>query len=307
VLDGFLVLDKPTGCSSHDLVALARRLTGQRKIGHTGTLDPFATGVLPLALGEATKAIPFLDESEKVYQATLRLGASTDTQDLTGTVVRESDWRRVTPDMVRALVPRFTGDLVQTPPMYSALKRDGVPLYRLARRGETVEREGRPIRVFSLTIQRLELPDIDIIVRCSRGTYVRTLASDMGDDLGCGAHLTSLRRLASGPFVESAALAPAALGTLAGEGQLHRALVSIDTALAHLRCMSITGDECRSIGNGIPPRPGRDGSEPFSAGPGELFRLVCSDAVVAVGEWRDPGGLRLARVFNQLCPLHSRG
>ncbi|HXC93405.1 MAG TPA: tRNA pseudouridine(55) synthase TruB, partial [Geobacteraceae bacterium] len=187
---GFLAVDKPSGMTSHDVVAILRRTFQQKKIGHTGTLDPFATGVLPIALGEGTKAIPFLDESFKEYQAVLRLGISTDTLDFTGEVIAEREWGQITPEMVFATIPGFTGSILQTPPMFSALKRNGVPLYKLARNGETVEREPRRIEIQSLRIDRIDLPYVAFTVRCSRGTYVRTLADDIGEVLGTGAHLT---------------------------------------------------------------------------------------------------------------------
>ena len=199
-MNGFIVVDKPSEMTSHDVVNIIRRLTGQKRAGHTGTLDPFATGVLPLALGEATKVIQFLDEACKEYRAVMKLGETTDTQDCTGNAIDLGDWRNITPDDVTRVVSAFTGRVSQLPPMFSALKHKGVPLYKLARRGDEVIREKRDIEVFSLVIERIELPLVAFTVRCSRGTYVRTLAHDMGGELGCGAHLVSLQRTASGPF-----------------------------------------------------------------------------------------------------------
>ena len=205
MLDGFLVVDKPSGMTSHDVVSILRRTFQQKKIGHTGTLDPFATGVLPIALGEGTKAIPFLDESFKEYQAVMRLGISTDTLDFTGKVIDEREWGQITPETVSQTVLRFIGPILQTPPMYSALKRNGVPLYKLARNGESVVREPRRIEIQSLQIDRIDFPYVAVTVRCSKGTYVRTLADDIGEALGTGAHLAELRRTASGPFTLSTA------------------------------------------------------------------------------------------------------
>ena len=208
--------------TSHDVVASVRRLAGMKKVGHTGTLDPFATGVLPVALGEGTKAIPFLDESVKEYRAVMRLGESTDTQDCTGTIIRSGAWQGITPVRIEETARLFLGRGSQVPPMYSALKRDGVPLYRLARKGEEVHREPREIEIFSLVIDRIDLPEVAFTVSCSRGVYVRTLASDLGDRLGCGAHLVELRRNASGPFTLDQAFSLEKLAVASGRGSCRR-------------------------------------------------------------------------------------
>ena len=199
-MTGFLIVNKPAGMTSHDVVNRIRRITGQKKAGHTGTLDPFATGVLPVALGEATKAIPFLDESVKEYKAVLQLGIRTDTQDCTGTVIAESDWRAVTAGELADLFVTFLGEQRQQPPMYSALKHNGTPLYKLARQGVTIDRKLRDIFIHSITVEDISLPEVSFTVRCSRGTYVRTLAHDIGEKAGCGASLAKLQRTATGPF-----------------------------------------------------------------------------------------------------------
>jgi tRNA pseudouridine55 synthase len=310
VLSGFIVIDKPAGVTSHDVVAMLRRLFHQKKIGHTGTLDPFATGVLPVALGEATKAIPFLDESEKEYFAVMRLGVSTDTQDLTGRIVSERSFQHVTSESIRSLIPHFTGSLTQVPPMFSALKRDGVPLYRLARRGESVEREERRIEISSLTIDQVELPDVAFKVRCSRGTYVRTLANDMGDFLGCGAHLQELRRTKSGPFTIEAAVTIDRLCDDFEKGGSEDFLVSIQSALGMFPEMRLTGSGCSGVSHGAAPGLAELEGE-FAVSPGERVRLSCRGDVKAIGEGlpleeRINGKfLRLIRVFNLLCPLHG--
>jgi tRNA pseudouridine55 synthase len=200
VIHGFFVIDKPAGITSHDVVSRVRRILGTRKVGHTGTLDPFATGVLPVAVNDGTKVIPFLDEGFKCYQALLRLGVVTDTLDMTGRVVGHGDWSSVDRERFQALLPRFTGVISQVPPMFSAIKRDGQPLYRLARQGVEVEREARQVEIRSLELLSFHPPLVSLRVTCSRGTYVRTLADDMGRELGCGASLQELRRSASGPF-----------------------------------------------------------------------------------------------------------
>jgi len=308
VLDGFLVVDKPSGVTSHHVVAVLRRFFRQKKIGHTGTLDPFATGVLPIALGEGTKAITFLDESLKEYRATMRLGISTDTQDLEGTVLQERNWRHVTPVMVTDLLPAFSGELSQVPPMFSALKRDGVPLYKLARKGETVEREARGIVIHALTIDSIDLPEISFTVRCSRGTYVRTLSHDMGEYLGCGAHLLQLRRTASGPFTLENAFTLDELASLSPDEITARHFVTIRKALSHLPELELTDSGYSRIRNGMAPEESHlVNPEAFpSAG---LVLLCFRGVIAAVGEVlsRDerPDGrlVRISRGFNQVSPL----
>lgn len=284
-MDGFLVVDKPEGVTSHDVVAAIRRTCNTKKVGHTGTLDPFATGVLPLALGDATKAIPYLDESEKEYRAVMRLGVTTDTQDFTGRVLRESEVPFVTATMLQDTLSRFTGAILQTPPMFSAVKLDGVPLYKRARRGEEVERSARQITIFSLTLESLNLPFITFSVTCSRGTYVRTLASDIGDALGCGAHLTELRRLRSGPFSGEMAFP---LETLLSEqrgGRLNGTLIPTNQALSHIREVKMTEIGAAKVRHGAFP-----GECDIIDYPGEgfhdkeLLRLVRDGILLAIAE-----------------------
>ncbi|MCA7997514.1 tRNA pseudouridine(55) synthase TruB [Burkholderia metallica] len=197
VLDGVLLLDKPVGLSSNDALIRAKRLLLAKKAGHTGTLDPLASGLLPLCFGEATKFSQDLLDADKTYEATMRLGQRTATGDAEGDVI---DTRPVECDRtaVEAALARFTGEIVQVPPMYSALKRDGKPLYEYARAGQTVEREGRNVTILALDLLACDLPDVTFRVTCSKGTYVRTLAEDIGEALGCGAHLTMLRRTGVG-------------------------------------------------------------------------------------------------------------
>ncbi len=192
-LDGVLLLDKPVGLSSNDALIRAKRLYLAKKAGHTGTLDPLASGLLPLCFGEATKFSQDLLEADKTYEATMRLGIRTTTGDAEGEAL---DTRAVTcnQDAVEAVLARFRGDIVQVPPMYSALKRDGKPLYEYARAGQTVEREGRSVTIHALELIECAPPDVTFRVTCSKGTYVRTLAEDIGEALGCGAHLVMLRR-----------------------------------------------------------------------------------------------------------------
>ncbi len=203
--DGILNVHKPRQWTSFDVVNLVRRHSGVRRVGHAGTLDPAAEGVLPVCLGQATRVIEYLMETPKGYRAGIRLGIVTDTYDAQGTVIRSGDYSSVTRAMVEELLPSFVGDIAQVPPMFSALKRDGVPLYQYARAGQTVEREPRPVHIYRLELLDFRPPTFTIDVECGRGTYVRTLAYDLGERLGCGAHLESLIRLHIGPFqMESA-------------------------------------------------------------------------------------------------------
>ncbi len=198
-MDGILVIDKPAGPTSHDVVDKVRKLLKQKKVGHTGTLDPVATGVLPLVLGKATKIARYLTGGDKAYRATFRLGTTTDTLDGAGAVI---DDRPVEVDeaRVREVLASFVGEIEQIPPMYSAKKQDGKRLYELARRGVEVEREPKKVTVFAVDLLEWTLPDVTVDVRCSAGTYVRVLAQDVGEALGCGGHLHRLRRTAAGPF-----------------------------------------------------------------------------------------------------------
>ena len=203
---GFLVVDKPPGMTSHDVVDAARRWLGTRRVGHLGTLDPQATGVLPLAVRGATKLIPFLEGGAKAYDGTIVLGVETDTLDAEGEVRARFEGELPGRAAVEAKLATFLGDVQQVPPMYSAVKKDGVPLHRLARQGQEVEREPKWITIEAIQLTRFESPELDVHVDCSAGTYVRVLAADLGAALGCGAHLGGLRRTRSGPFTDEDAI-----------------------------------------------------------------------------------------------------
>jgi tRNA pseudouridine55 synthase len=198
--DGVLLVDKAAGMTSHDVVALVRRRLSIKKVGHCGTLDPLATGLLLLTLGRGTKIQDLLMSEDKEYAGTMTLGATTDTQDRAGQILEERPVPPLTEENVRGAFEKFRGDFYQMPPMVSAIKQGGVPLYKLARQGKTVEREPRLVHVYSYTIQQIASPDIDFSVSCSKGFYVRTYAHDIGEELGCGAHLKELRRTRSGRF-----------------------------------------------------------------------------------------------------------
>ena len=196
--DGVLIVDKPTGPTSHDIVDAVRRVLGIRRVGHGGTLDPLATGVLVVLCGRATKLSDRFLGTDKTYVGTLRLGEATDSHDAEGELVSTADAAGVTRAQVEAGMSALSGDLLQTPPMASAVKVAGVALYKLARRGETVERKARLVHVYAFTLTAFRPPEADFVVKCTKGTYVRTLCHDLGEKLGCGAHLRALRRTACG-------------------------------------------------------------------------------------------------------------
>jgi tRNA pseudouridine55 synthase len=217
--------------TSHDVVDQARRWLGTRRVGHLGTLDPAATGVLPLAVREATKLVPFLEGGAKSYAGLIRLGSETDTLDADGQVLRRHEGELPDEAAVREALAAFVGEIEQIPPMYSAVKRDGVPLHKLAREGIEVERPPKQVRIDRLELVKYAAPDLEVEVDCSAGTYVRVLASDLGARLGCGAHLASLRRTRSGPFTEDQALPATVLAREAEEGTVAERLIAPVNAL----------------------------------------------------------------------------
>jgi tRNA pseudouridine55 synthase len=199
-IDGVLIVDKAQGMTSHDVVALVRRRLEFKKVGHCGTLDPLATGLLIVVLGRGTKIQDLLMSEDKEYVGTMTLGAITDSQDADGATLEQRPVPALTPEQIETAFARYDGDFYQMPPMVSAIKKDGVALYKLARQGKVVEREPRFVHIFAHEVQAVRLPDIDFRVTCSKGFYVRTYAHDIGMDLGCGAHLKQLRRTKSGRF-----------------------------------------------------------------------------------------------------------
>ncbi len=260
---GFLVVDKPVGWTSHDVVDAARRWLGTRRVGHLGTLDPLATGVLPLAIREATKLVPFVGPGEKIYVGTIRLGVSTETYDGEGRVTHAFDGPLPSEAAVRGALAGFVGETLQVPPMYSSVKRNGVPLYRLARRGEEVERAARRVSIHEIRMHHYAPPEIGIEVSCSPGTYVRTLAHELGVTLGCGAYLSGLRRTRSHPFDLAQARTPEECDALVVSGGIEAALVGSDAALGLPR-VRLTATQTRRVANG--------GDLPVAEARGELER-----------------------------------
>ncbi len=302
MINGFIIIDKPAGITSHDVVSRVRRIMGTRRVGHTGTLDPFATGVLPIAVNDGTKAIPFLDEGVKCYEALMQLGIATDTLDMTGQVLSERDYSLVSPEIISDAFARFTGIVSQTPPMYSAIKQGGQPLYKLARQGLQVERAARQVEIHSLELLSFNAPFVSFRVTCSRGTYVRTLADDIGTILGCGACLKELRRIASGPFHLRSSITLEMLEIAFKEGRSADYFVAPHEALGHLPDIPLNEAGLARVLHGRSPE--WSGKQFEASQPGtspSLVRLSSGSELVAVAEYKKGADLQpqiiLKRVF----------
>lgn len=240
LINGVLVLNKASGMSSNHALQQAKRLFFANKAGHTGALDPLATGVLPLCFGESTKFSQYLLDADKSYRSTFRLGLSTDSCDSDGQVVAREDASQITSEQIEAALGAYRGDILQVPPMFSALKYQGKPLYKLAREGVEIEREARPVTLYALELLAFRpgpIAEIDIHMACSKGTYVRSIAQDLGRDLGCGAHVSALHRTQAGPFTEEQAVTLETLLEERGDGEpenLDHYLLQIDAPVAQL-------------------------------------------------------------------------
>ena len=232
MLDGIFNVYKEKGYTSHDVVARLRGIAGQKKVGHTGTLDPDAEGVLPVCLGKATKVCDVLTDKSKTYQAVLLLGRRTDTQDISGACLEERDTSGLAKETVRRAVESFLGDYMQTPPMYSALKVDGKKLYELAREGKTVERKARKVQIHRIEIRKMDLPRVWIEVECSKGTYIRTLCDDIGELLGVGGCMEELLRTRVGHFRIEDSVRLSELDRYREEGTLEEHLIPVDSVFA---------------------------------------------------------------------------
>lgn len=250
-LNGVLVVDKPENATSARVVNLIKRTVGAKKAGHTGTLDPFATGVMVCCLNKATRLANFFLKADKTYEAVLFLGVSTDTQDKTGAVVSTAPYGALSPDEIIGAFGRFKGAITQKPPVYSALKYKGEPLYKLARRGMPVQKPPRRIQVHHLDILDIRLPEVRFSVRCSAGTYVRTLCHDIGDALGCGGHLKALRRIESGGFTIHEAHTLADIEDMAARGRIGDAMIGMADALRGMPACMADQDLAERIKNGV--------------------------------------------------------
>jgi tRNA pseudouridine55 synthase len=233
-IDGLLIVDKPEGITSMGVVREVKRRFGIKKVGHIGTLDPFATGVLPVVMNEGTKVVPFLEEEPKEYEAILKLGEETTTDDWTGEVISRQPWEGTLPETVHEAFRAFLGKIHQIPPMFSAIKVQGQPLYRLARKGIEIERKEREVTIFDLRVNTILLPNVAFRVSCSKGTYIRTLARDLGKKIGCGAHLLRLRRVRSGPFTLDRSISWETLQTLSASDDLGSWVITLKEALKRL-------------------------------------------------------------------------
>ena len=248
-IDGVFLLDKPQGMSSNDIMQKVKRVFQANKVGHTGALDPLATGMLPICLGEATKFSQFLLDADKRYVVTAKLGERTDTSDAEGQVVETRPVNVETSQILTAL-EQFRGDILQVPTMFSALKHNGKPLYEYARAGITVEREARPITIFGINFIEYQAPSLTLEVHCSKGTYIRTLVDDLGEVLGCGAHVTVLRRTAVADYPTEKMMTWDALQALAEQGDLDQHLLPIDTAVSKLPALKLNAEQSKGIGFG---------------------------------------------------------
>lgn len=296
-INGIVLLDKPLGITSNRALQIVKRLFNAAKAGHTGSLDPLATGVLPLCLGEATKVSGFLLDADKSYLATLKLGEKTNSADAEGEVIETRPVENYSKKQINAAIELFLGDIEQIPPMHSALKVDGQPLYKLAHQGIVIERKSRPVHIFSIDVLRHEDDEMDIEVHCSKGTYIRTLAEDIGEKLGCGAHLSALRRTESGPFHLDECITLEELEQLAekaeeaGFDELDNILMPAEEALHDWDDVELSEDAAFYIFRGqavqVPNAPTEG-----------LVRLFSEkDGFIGIGEIMDDGRVKPNRLF----------
>ncbi|MBI5286776.1 MAG: tRNA pseudouridine(55) synthase TruB [Deltaproteobacteria bacterium] len=282
-LTGVLVIDKPAGITSHDVVMEAKRVIKARKVGHIGTLDPFATGVLPLCIDRATRFARFLEEGPKEYIATMKLGEETDTYDLDGRVMRTGDLTSITEAGIVSAIAGFKGRIVQIPPMFSAVKKDGIPLYKLARKGVVVDRIPREVKIYEAEPKELALPFVTFRVLCSKGTYIRSLCFDIGRKLGCGAHLVTLRRIRCGRFSIADSLP-------LDSPFLKERILPLEKVFKDIHGVEVDDHTARKIRNGLTPR-GIEGLRE-----GEMVRFVSGGRFIALGQYRDNEGFEVVKV-----------
>ena len=299
-MDAVLIVDKPAGITSAEVVRQIKARVRPARVGHLGTLDPFATGLLPILIGEATKLAPFLQDGEKEYEGIIRLGVETDTLDRTGTEIQTAEVPAITAEMLAETAARFTGKIVQQPPIFSAIKRDGVPLYKLARRGGEVEPPPpREVEISRLQLDAIDATSIHFVATCSTGTYMRSLARDIGIALGTVAHLAELRRLRNGSFtLEQARSLAAVLEALADRGNENSAgqnpagMIGMREALATMPEAEADAIQVRRLRNG--DSRALDGLAPDGA---KLFTVVSAGALIAVAEATSRVTARVVRVF----------
>lgn len=306
VVEGVLVVKKEAGWTSHDVVAKVRGLLGGVKVGHAGTLDPAATGVLPVLVGRATRVAEYLVDWDKEYRAVLRLGETTDTQDATGTILTQVDAGTVSEEMIRDVVARFRGPQQQLPPMYSAVKVGGRPLYKAARAGKTVEREAREIVIHDLEILAVEGRDVTLNVVCSKGTYIRTLCADIGQALGVGGHLLALERRRVGPLSVDQALSIDQVAAQAAIGTLRDHLISLDRVLDRLPALVVNGEQARLVLHGGAVSPAGMADLPSSPEPVSVRLKDEGGRLLAIGthDARSAGLIKIHKVLAEIESLH---
>ncbi len=310
-MDGILVVDKPSGISSFGVVRQVKRWLRIKKVGHTGTLDPFASGVLPLAINEGTKTVPFLAEDQKEYEAVLKLGVETDTYDRTGkiTAARDLDGFRVNEETVKGVMRGFVGRIEQVPPMFSAVKHRGRPLYKLARRGISVKREPRVVEIMDIGVTHIGFPFVSFKVACSKGTYIRALAHDVGRELRCGAHLSKLHRTRSGPFALKDAVPFREVEVLAEGGMIEGKIIPLSQVLGGLPKLRVEGKLQRKIQRGRQilvsdieefPFPRIDIGEPVRviSSDGDLIAIARAEMGYGGPVEKEAVAFRLLRVFH---------
>ncbi len=302
-VSGVIVLDKPAGLSSNDAVQRVKRLFQARKVGHTGSLDPLATGVLPLCLGEATKFSQYLLESDKRYLTKVRLGVATDSGDADGKPVAERPIKGVTRRRIDAALDAFRGDIEQVPSMFSAVKHQGQPLYKLARQGIEIEREARPVTVYENKIVDFEDDTLTLDIHCSKGTYVRTIAHDLGDALGCGAHVYALRRTMAGPYREDDMVTLEEVQRQHDEGRVDDLLRPIATAVGQWPPVRLTGAPAFYLKQGqpvlVPHSPTKGWVRLYEAGSADRANGEADndDRFLGVGEMLDDGRVAPRRLI----------
>ena len=311
---GVLNVSKPAGWTSHDVVAKVRRLLQVRKVGHAGTLDPEATGVLPVLLGKGTRLSAFLLHWDKEYEAVLRLGQETTTQDAAGAIVRDCPVHGLRPETVHEAVAQFCGEQQQVPPMYSAVKIGGQPLYKTARAGKTVERQARPVTIYHIEVRTLSLPCVTLRVRCSKGTYIRTLCADIGRVLGVGGHLSQLTRSRVGPFHLDQAWPLDDIGRVDDLFEHPGVFLSLDEALADLPAVVVEPAMVGTVLNGAPVSDAALWSEDHRETSVETLIRVKDDMgrLLALGKWAPSTSyapkrqLRMVKVFAETSlPSHE--
>ena len=278
-MDGVMVLDKPRGYTSAQALSRVKKAVGAKKAGHTGTLDPFATGVLPVCFNQATKAIPYLGDDIKEYEAEMTLGVSTDTMDDTGTVTGRVSAEHISRNEVEEVIEGFSGEIIQVPPMYSAAKVSGTKLYALARAGKEIERKPKRVTIEEIRLLHFSYPKATFYVKCSRGTYVRVIASDAGKKLGCGAHLSELRRLRSGPFALTDA------NSIEDVESGNYSILPLDEVLGGYPRVYLEGGLCESVRNGIPiSREALSGVELPEFKNRDIITVFCRKTILSICE-----------------------